>query len=130
MQRIMRIAWLAYMVFLSMLLLTSDPARVIGVSGKMPWILRELMPWAHLLSFLVLAVVTLLARWPLLAEGRGASSGIELVPGGADADEGRGPERDRDDRGPAGGEPSPPIGHTTHCWTRGATVRSPPWPLR
>ncbi len=65
MQRVMRIACLAYIVFLSLLLLSPNPARVIGVSGELPWALRTLMPCAHLLSFSVLAVVMFLARWPL-----------------------------------------------------------------
>jgi len=65
MQRAIRIAWLAYVVFLTLLLLTSNPARLIGVSGAMPGFLWTLMPWAHLLSFGVLAVLTLLARWPV-----------------------------------------------------------------
>jgi VanZ family protein len=61
----MRLACLAYVVFLSLLLLSPNPARVIGVSGELPWLLRTLMPYAHLLSFSVLAVLMLLARWPL-----------------------------------------------------------------
>ena len=65
MQRIMRIACLGYFVFLTLLLLTADPARLIVASGELPWILRALMPWAHLLSFSVLAVAMLLARWPV-----------------------------------------------------------------
>jgi VanZ family protein len=65
MQRTMRIAWLAYVLFLTLLLLTANPARLIGVSGAVPGFLRTLMPWAHLLSFGVLAVLTLLARWPV-----------------------------------------------------------------
>ena len=65
MQRAMRIACLGYVVFLSLLLLTADPKLVIGVRGELPWILETLMPWAHLLSFSVLAVLMLLARWPM-----------------------------------------------------------------
>ena len=65
MQRIMRIACIGYFVFLTLLLLTSNPARLIVASGQLPWILRALMPWAHLLSFSVLAVAMLLARWPV-----------------------------------------------------------------
>jgi hypothetical protein len=65
MQRIMRIACLAYIGFLSLLLFSPHPAHVIGVWGDTPAVLRALMPYAHLLSFSVLAVLVLLARWPL-----------------------------------------------------------------
>jgi VanZ family protein len=65
MQRMMRIVCLAYVVLLSLLLLSPNPARVIGLSGEMPALLRTLMPYAHLLSFSVLAVAMLLAHWPL-----------------------------------------------------------------
>jgi hypothetical protein len=65
MQRTMRVACLAYIAFLSLLLLSANPARVIGVWGEMPSLLRALMPWAHLMSFSVLAALMLLARWPL-----------------------------------------------------------------
>ena len=63
-----KIACLAYFAFLSLLLLSPDPAKVISVSGKLPPILHTLMPLAHLLSFSVLAAVVLLAcrrvpRW-------------------------------------------------------------------
>ena len=65
MQRAMRIACVGYVVFLTLLLLTANPARLIGVRGELPWLLQALMPWAHLLSFAVLVVVMLLARWPV-----------------------------------------------------------------
>jgi VanZ family protein len=65
MQRIFRIACLAYVVFLSVLLFSPNPSRVISMSGELPGILQALMPWAHLLSFSVFAVLMLLARWPL-----------------------------------------------------------------
>jgi VanZ family protein len=65
MQRMMRIACLGYVVFLTLLLLTAHPARLIGLHGELPWLLQALMPSAHLVSFLVLAVLMLLARWPM-----------------------------------------------------------------
>ena len=65
MQRTMRIVCLAYVAFLTLLLLSPDPARVISSTGKLPPILHTLMPWAHLLSFSVLAAAMLLARWPM-----------------------------------------------------------------
>jgi VanZ family protein len=65
MQRIFRIACLAYVVFLSLLLFSPNPSRLVSMSGDVPVFLRALMPWAHLLSFSVFAVLMLLARWPL-----------------------------------------------------------------
>lgn len=65
MQRLARIACLAYVVLLSTLLFARDPSRVISMSGHLPQILHVLMPWAHLLSFSVLAALMLMARWPV-----------------------------------------------------------------
>lgn len=65
MQRFARIACLAYVGFLSLLLFAPNPDRVISPSGHLPQILHTLMPWAHLLSFSVLAVMMFLARWPI-----------------------------------------------------------------
>ena len=65
MRRIMRIVCLAYVAFLTLLLLSPDPARVISSTGRLPPILHTLMPCAHLLSFSVLATAMLLARWPM-----------------------------------------------------------------
>jgi hypothetical protein len=61
----MRITCLAYVAFLTLLLLSPNPARVISSTGRLPPILLTLMPWAHLLSFSVLAAAMLLARWPM-----------------------------------------------------------------
>jgi hypothetical protein len=47
------------------LLLASDPSRWIGVHGNLPYLLRMLLPVAHGLSFFVLAVLALAARWPV-----------------------------------------------------------------
>ena len=63
MQWLMRIVCIAYFVFLTMLLWTSDPARLIGVHGALPRLLQVLLPVAHLISFMVLAVLALITRW-------------------------------------------------------------------
>jgi VanZ family protein len=65
MQRLLRIACIAYVVLLTLLLLTVNPVRLLGFHGGLPRFLQALMPSAHLLSFLVLAVLMLSARWPL-----------------------------------------------------------------
>ncbi|MEN6451054.1 MAG: VanZ family protein [Thermoguttaceae bacterium] len=58
----MRLISIAYLVFLTLLLLTADPSRVVG--ANIPLLLRRLMPEAHLLSFFVLAILALGSRWP------------------------------------------------------------------
>jgi hypothetical protein len=63
MQWLLRIVCIGYVVFLTLLLLTADPSRLIGVEGDLPWVLRELLPSAHAISFLVLAVLALTPRW-------------------------------------------------------------------
>ena len=60
----MRAFCIVYMVLLTLLLLTADPTRVIGVHGRLPWLLQALAPYAHALGFLVLAVLALRTRWP------------------------------------------------------------------
>jgi hypothetical protein len=65
MQWFLRVVCIGYVVFLTLLLLTADPARVIGVRGDLPWLLRKLLPEAHSIGFLVLAVLALAPRWPL-----------------------------------------------------------------
>lgn len=64
MQSLMKVICIGYLVFLTLLLLTKDPFRLIGVQGDAPGVLRMLLPVAHLLSFLTLAVLALVARWP------------------------------------------------------------------
>jgi hypothetical protein len=68
----MKTLCIAYLIFLTALLLTADPASLIGIpasligiKGGTPLLLQALMPYAHLLSFMVLAVLALLARWPV-----------------------------------------------------------------
>jgi hypothetical protein len=65
MQWLMRIVCIGYAIFLTLLLLTSDPTRLIAVRGGLPWILRTMLPWAHMISFLVFAVFALVPRWPV-----------------------------------------------------------------
>lgn len=65
MQWSLRVVCLGYVVFLTLLLLTADPTRWIGVHGNLPWLLRTTLPAAHLLSFFVLAMLALAARWPV-----------------------------------------------------------------
>ena len=61
----MKTLCIAYLIFLTALLLTADPSSMIGIKGGTPLVLRSLMPYAHLLSFSVLAVLALVARWPV-----------------------------------------------------------------
>ena len=65
MQWLMRIVCVGYFVFLTLLLLTTDPARLIGMQEGLPWILQVIYPLAHTISFLVLAVLALMTRWPV-----------------------------------------------------------------
>ena len=65
MQWLMRVVCIGYFIFLTSLLLTSDPAQLIGIEGEWPWLLRLLDPAAHLISFSVLAVLALMTRWPM-----------------------------------------------------------------
>lgn len=62
MQSLMRFLCLGYSIYLTALLLTADPAQLVG--GSLPGFLRSTMPVAHLLSFFVLAVLALAIRWP------------------------------------------------------------------
>jgi len=63
MQSIMRLVCLIYLVLLTALLLTSDPLRWTGMARE-PWLVRTLLPAAHLLSFGGLAFFALAASWP------------------------------------------------------------------
>lgn len=65
MQWLMRCVCIGYVVFLTLLLLTSDPSRLIGIHGKLPWLLQMAFPAVHAITFLVLAVLALAARWPI-----------------------------------------------------------------
>lgn len=61
MQGVIRATSIAYLVLMTLLLFTADPTRLIGLQG----LSLPLMPWAHLLSFLTLAVLALSVRWPV-----------------------------------------------------------------
>jgi VanZ family protein len=63
MQSLMRAVCIAYLVFLTLLLVSDDPTRVIGYRENLPWIFSVLMPYAHVLSFAVLAVLVTSIRW-------------------------------------------------------------------
>jgi VanZ family protein len=65
MQWLLRIVCVGYVVYLTLLLFTADPSRLIGVEEKLPWALQVLLPAAHAISFLVLAVLLLTSRWPV-----------------------------------------------------------------
>jgi hypothetical protein len=64
MQKLIRLVFLCYFVFLTMLLLSPNPNAVIGVHGDLPHFLQIFRPWAHLLSFSVLAGLAWMANWP------------------------------------------------------------------
>jgi hypothetical protein len=64
MQGVMRAICIAYLVFLSLLLLSEKPERVIWLD-QLPWILQALLPYAHVLSFALLAVLAMGVRWPM-----------------------------------------------------------------
>ena len=55
-----RITFVAYLIFLTVLLLTRDPNKIIGMQATLLDLLR---PFAHLLSFLVLGILAMAARW-------------------------------------------------------------------
>jgi hypothetical protein len=65
MRSLMRTVCISYLVFLTILLLSKDPARWVGMSQGFPWLLRIMLPSAHFLSFFVLAVMVLCTRWPM-----------------------------------------------------------------
>lgn len=58
----MRAVSIVYLVFMTALLLSSDPAKLLAADGRF---LRWLEPWAHLLCFFALAVLALSVRWPV-----------------------------------------------------------------
>ena len=70
MQWLMRIVCIGYFVFLTLLLLSHDPTRVIGMQGGLPWILQVMLPIAHIISFMVLAILALMtlacAGWSIV----------------------------------------------------------------
>ncbi|MEN6457347.1 MAG: VanZ family protein [Thermoguttaceae bacterium] len=63
MQVLVRVVSVAYLLFLTLLLLTADPARMIGCDRVLPAWLRAVLPGAHLLSFLGLGVLVFVGKW-------------------------------------------------------------------
>lgn len=83
----MRTVFVAYLITLTVLLLTRDPTKLVQVQ---PLLLRLLSPVAHLLSFLLLGLLAFAARWPvawwvvvlsLVAYGGGTESLQGLISG-------------------------------------------------
>ena len=64
MQGVIRAIAIAYLVLITALLLSANPAQLVRWQGWLASLAKTLMPWAHLLSFSTLAVLTLSARWP------------------------------------------------------------------
>lgn len=64
MQSLMKIVCLGYLIYLTALLLVADPRRLVVGHGDLPGFLRTLTPVAHLMSFWLLTVLALMARWP------------------------------------------------------------------
>jgi hypothetical protein len=62
MQSLMRLVCLSYMAYLTALLLVADPTQLVG--GAVAGYTHALGPVAHLVSFMVLAVLALMTRWP------------------------------------------------------------------
>jgi VanZ family protein len=65
MQSMMRLVSLAYLALLTTLLLVKDPLWFLASRGNVEPFFRFLMPISHLLGFFGLAILCLLARWPV-----------------------------------------------------------------
>ncbi len=65
MQGFVRTLFFLYLIFLTVLLLVADPMRWASSRENVSGFLRMIVPVAHLVSFLVLAVLALIARWPI-----------------------------------------------------------------
>lgn len=65
MKILLKILCLAYFILLTRLLFSERPEEVLGMRAGLPWLLRELLPVAHLLSFFVLALLAVPALRPL-----------------------------------------------------------------
>jgi VanZ family protein len=61
----LRLLFVGYFVYLTLLLLTPDPFRLVGSSPRFIHFLDKLYPLAHCISFSVLTVLALLACRPL-----------------------------------------------------------------
>lgn len=62
-RRAIKAACAAYFAFLTLLLLSHDPSRYVPAEGRLLSLLTGLMPWAHLISFAVLALLATSVRW-------------------------------------------------------------------
>jgi hypothetical protein len=65
MQWLLRVVCIGYVVFLTLLLLSANPSRLLGIHGDLPRALRAVLPVAHVVSFWVLAMLALAPRWPV-----------------------------------------------------------------
>jgi hypothetical protein len=65
MQWLLRVVCIGYVVFLTLLLLSTDPSRLLGIHGDLPRAFRAVLPVAHAVCFWLLAVLALVPRWPL-----------------------------------------------------------------
>ncbi|HEY4761138.1 MAG TPA: VanZ family protein [Thermoguttaceae bacterium] len=65
----MRITFLFYTVYLTILLLSKDPSLWIGTPGDVPDFLKFCLPYSHLLSFALLSALAFAACWPLARWG-------------------------------------------------------------
>lgn len=79
MQWFLRVVCIGYIVFLTLLLLSPDPSLLIGAHGRLPWLLKMMLPAAHGVSFCLLAVLALTPQWPL---SRWSVAGILAIYGG------------------------------------------------
>jgi VanZ family protein len=61
----MRLALSAYSIYLSVLLFSQEPTRWINTSSGLLAILKTLSPAAHLISFIILSLLTFAACLPL-----------------------------------------------------------------
>ena len=61
----MRITFVFYFFYLTVLLTSEDPGRWISASGNIPDFLRMLTPFAHLLSFTLLSLLAFVACLPI-----------------------------------------------------------------
>jgi hypothetical protein len=68
-----RLIFFGYLGYLTILLLTRDPLRWVEFTPSMNFWIARIMPWAHLVSFFLLTVLAVVARWPLPWWGLGAA---------------------------------------------------------
>mgnify|MGYP000937130553 CR=1 FL=1 len=64
MQGVIRGLFVAYWALLTVSLLVPDPEQTFRIRGFWHKLVVPLLPYAHLISFFVLAVLALVVRWP------------------------------------------------------------------